>query len=308
MVVTVGCVLHAQHLAFSVKCVVARMAVAYALINGIQLLQCVAPTPSERMCAVYSEPLDNLLVMDDYGRFEVSCLFYGSSDLIPAYQRNHIAQLVVDGQVLDLGKIPGGDVPAVVITRYFAEYPKSFEFRVLFSEGNARYSHPDEPLLVEELREVVLDDHLPMSAASRASVHNRVKDLELYARVMRNTTFKALIANNPERIMIEPLPNGPPLLVPTEVAPTVYGKAHELEEIRKVQEQRIITKLTEILTPGDLDFRNVFQHMTTLPEFRANLTGSPSVLCRFLLNRPDLFWFKQDAQHTTRVGLSSNHL
>jgi hypothetical protein len=286
------------------------MAVAYALINGVQLMQCVAPTPSERVCAVYSEAMDNLHVMDDYGRFEVSCLFYASSDIMPSitFQRPHIAQLVVDGRVIDLGKVPGGEVPAVCVTRYVAEYPKIFELRVQYSDS-ARYHHPDERLLVDEVRETVSDHGLHTTTTySPNSVHNRVKDLELYARVIRTTSFKAMISNHPDRVAMEHLPNGQFRVVPAEDANKhVSAGAREIDGLRKSHEERIVAKLTEILEQGDLDFRVVFQHMAQLPEFKATLAGSTAVLSRFLLTRPEVFWFRQDAQHTTRVGLACNH-
>jgi hypothetical protein len=286
------------------------MAVAYALINGMQLLQCVAPTPSERLCTVFSEAHDNLSAMDDHGRFEVSCLFYGSTDLIASFHRPHVAQLVVDGHVFELGKLPGGDTPAVVVSRFVPKYPKMFELRVLYSE-TSRLSHPDETLIVEEVRSIVSDQQARATKiASRASVHNRVKDLEVYSRVIagpRSTSFKTVLSNHPDRVAVEPTANGQAWVVPAEEVGSFAAVHSDHDEFRKHQEDSIVNKLIDILRPGDLDFRTVFQQMATLPEFKTALTGSPAVLSRFLLTRPDVFWYRQDAQHTTRVGLSCNH-
>ena len=278
------------------------MTVAFALINGMQLLQCVAPTPSERVCAVYSPAMENLLVMDDHGRFEVSCLFYGSTDSV-ACVWPHVAQLIVDGRCFDLGKLPGGDVPAVVITRFVATYPKKFELRVTYTE-DPKYYHPDEALLVDEVRSLV-DESLMPASHSRVAVYNRVKDLELYTRVTRTTSFKAVLASHPERLTVE-YDHG------TARISTVDGRhcatQQDYEVFRVQHEARIVSKLEELLQAGDLDFRVVFQKMVNLPEFKATLTGSTAVLSRFLLSRPDIFWYRQDAQHTTRVGLTSNHI
>ncbi len=79
------------------------------------------------------------------------------------------------------------------------------------------------------------------------------------------------------------------------------------EELRKAQEEVIVSRLSQILEQGDMDFRLVLQQMLSVPEFRETLTGSTAVLTRFLLTRPDIFWYRQDAQHTTRVGLACNH-
>lgn len=283
------------------------MAVAYALINGLQLIQCVTPTQSERTCAVFAEALENLQVMDDFGRFEISCLYYGSSDLVAASQRPYTAQLIVDGMTIDLGRLPGGDLAPLVVTRFVPEYPKSLELRVFFSETPSN-RHPDESLLIDEVRSIVTDPHSQiMGATTRATIHNRLKDLELYTRVTENVSFRTLLAQHPELVALDVLPNGEPHIVLAERLTEAKQSQAAHQVMRKRQEKAILDKLLEILEPGDLDYRVVLQQMSALPEFTAALSGSGAILSRFLLTRPDVFWFRQDAQHTTRVGLACNH-
>jgi len=128
---------------------------AFVLLNGRQLMQCQLPTPSEGQCTVYADAQSNLRVMDDTGRFELTCLFYASAD-VTSDMRPWVAELQIDDGA---EKIPLGILPKVgeprVVSKYIKRYPISIALAVRFI-GPSWYPHPEEEVLVEEIQLLLL--------------------------------------------------------------------------------------------------------------------------------------------------------
>lgn len=279
---------------------------AYALVNGMQLLQCALPTASEGICTVEDLAQQNLTVMEDFGHFEVSCLFYAGSGQIvdPAY----IGELIVDDSVIYLGQLPGGEGPkSVVVTRYVTKYPKVLKLRLRY-EQRTLYDHPDEELLLQEMVQLLSDPILFPSGGSapHTNVHNRLKDLEHYHRVVTqhyHGKWTSFLNNHQDKIRIHKEQHSELHLVLTDNLDCFRKVDQEAEVHRAEQENAVVESLYSVLRERDYEYRELLQRMGQIPAFTSQLTPSMTMLNRFLQSNRDVFWIRKDPEHTTRVGL-----
>lgn len=280
---------------------------AYALVNGMQLLKCVLPTASEGMCTVEANAQSNLGVMKDHGRFEVSCLFYAETN---TPERSYVGELIIDGEVVYLGQLPGGEgtsQQSMIVTRYVNEYPRVLQLRLRYAE-RLSYEHPDEALLLQELEQLLSDGTLfpPQGSAPHTNVHNRLKDLELYNRVVTqhyNGKWTAFLANHGDQVIMHKEPGAELHLVLSPNASAYKDVDQKAEDLRVAQEHEIVEYMIRVLSESDLEYRDLLERMGQLPAFTSQLAPSMTMLNRFLQANRDVFWVKKDPEHTTRVGL-----
>ena len=245
--------------------------------------------------------------MDDAGRFEVSCLFYAGSESLALQERPWVGELVVDDKKIYLGQLPGAEKGSFVVTRYVPTYPKVLEFRVRYEQASF-YQHPDEPLLLEELQYLLSDRSIfpAGGSAPNTNVHNRIKELESYRRVVSqhyHGKWTLFLANHPEVVTVHRENGAEMQIILAENAETWVQANADNEAVKETQEKAVVAAMVSILSAGDLEYRALLDRMTEVPEFTAYLSASSAMLTRFLQTHKDVFWLKRDPEHTTRVGL-----
>lgn len=310
------------------------MASAHILINGLQLMNCTIPTESEGSCVTYADAGDDLTVMRDHGRWEISTMLYADMAWMPETKHaTLIGELVVDGdQVLHLGALPGPDQPSNVVTRFLSKPPSSLAFRVCHDLAKAAV-HPDEDALVEEVLLVMNDETVFPKGGSTAhhNVHNRVKDLEIYNRVVVKhyaSRWTAFVANHPDDVTLIKLKDDKNSLTlglgsrrNDEAEPrheelhivhaNDVDSAEERNEAQKAvrakNEAIVVDKMIQTLGEEAtmMEYTELLRRLAVYPEFVTCLMPSLSMVQRFVSMHKDVFWVRKDPEHTTRVGLVS---
>lgn len=282
------------------------------LINGLQLIACKVPSGSEQNCKVDSEALENLHVMGDHGRFEISTMIYSTMDLAKSQTANIIAELVVDKDIIIyLGQIPAGTEPGYTVSRYLNHVPKHFELRVK-RENWLYYPHPDEELLVGEVLALLSDPSLfPLhGSAPHTNLHNRIKESECYQRVIINHyggRWISFLNNHPYAIYTHRDPKLEMRLVAVADKSIFVSADIDHEEANRVNEAEIVQKVFSILQGGEVEYSALLEKLTEVEGFTRGLAPSVTMLKRFLLSHDDIFWMRKDPEHTSRVGLLRFH-
>jgi len=117
----------------------------------MQLMQCALPTASEGICQVEAPAHENLRVTDDFGRVELSCVFYASSD-ITGEHRPWVASLSADEEEIELGQVPHAGGRTRIVSCYVREHPQTLKFSVTYRDSSSS-THPEEEQLVQEVRQ-----------------------------------------------------------------------------------------------------------------------------------------------------------
>jgi len=290
------------------------MTSAYALVNGLQLLHCTIPTESEGSCITYQDAIENLTVMQDHGRWELGCMLYSSIDWMPDTRYSTlVGEILVDGvQIIPLGALPGPDQPAHCVTRYIDKPPSTLAFRLRHDPSDAA-KHPDEDLFLNEVKVLMEDESLfpPGGSAPHTNVHNRVKDLEIYQRVIVKHycgKWTSWIAGQSSHLSLIKVRDGTSAelhLVKNEHLRSfeVANRLHHTK--RRMQEHVVVKKMIEILEGQTtmMEYTELLRRMAEVPEFIACLVPSMTMLHRFLATHKAEFWANRDPEHTTRVGL-----
>lgn len=307
---------------------------AFALVNGIQLLQCAIPTMAEGVCSVEAEAQPMLQTMPDHGRFEVSVLLYSSLE-VP--RSTWVVELTVDDDSpIFLGQMPlmntaapetptqvapvnrnatmsrererGPAAPTVIITRYFRAAPRRLRLAVRYLD-HPSYPHPDESILLDELLRVFRDERMypPGTLTPHTNLHNRLKDLTVYHRVVgehyRGNWLRFLfehaeavdVHREPKQEYKLALANDPRPIVPPLT-----------EEQEGIKEFLVVSTLVGFLADGPRSYKDLLLEFGDVEAFTESLHASTHMLQRFLAARPDIFWLSKDPIHTTRVGLVAN--
>lgn len=284
---------------------------AFVVVNGIQLIQCRLPTMSEGSCAVYRDASENLQVQDDYGRFEISCLFYLSSDVAGISDHPWIGELVVDDKYcVYLGQVPGGERgPSIVVTKYLPKYPASLEFRIIYQNKDF-YRHPEEDLLAEEIQLLLLDQRLFPRGASvpHTNVQSRVENLEVYKRIIGGH-YKGkwvMFLTNQDSLSLSQVAGEETRVGLRRSSEPPEQPPHEPHDEEK-SDEALLEAVMRILQSGDLTYVELLQKLEQVPAFVDRLNPSHRILFRFLQSHTETFWVKWDPAHTTRVGLIRAH-
>ena len=172
----------------------------------------------------------------------------------------------------------------------------------------ANYEHPEEAELLAELDRVLSDESLfpAGGSAPHTNVHNRLKDLEIYHRVVTqhyNGKWTAFLSNHKDQVLMHKEPGSELHLVLARNAETFAAVDAESEEVRIAKENEVVQHMVHLLSERDLEYRDLLERMGQLPAFTSQLAPSMTMLNRFLLANREVFWVKKDPEHTTRVGL-----
>jgi hypothetical protein len=280
--------------------------VAYIVINGLQPMACKAPTVGEQQLAVGARALERMKVMNDHGKFELSTLFYSAN--ASAHAQPYVADLVIDDErLINLGRLPPNG-ESVIVTRYVDRPPKRFAFR-LRVEATYDTTFPDEDLLLEEVLKVLLDPRVypPGGAGSHAAVYNRVKELDLYNRVIHghyHGRWMSFLERHHHAITVLKIPGKETqiMLRGNEAGYVVANQQHLAD--RMLAEANVVGALVDALSEQHVcTYTELLGKLEACDDFTSRLMPSATMLSRFLAANRDIFWVKRDPEHTTRVGL-----
>ena len=285
---------------------------AIVLINGLQLLECVLPTQSEKICFVQVAAHENLRVMHDHGRVELSCFFFASS-AVDDERRPWQGTLTADDEIIQLGQLPQPGVGTRVICRYVKQHPRTLRLTITFLDSpNATCPHPEAGELLTIVRMVLLHDDLNQTEGGfvgLSKLKDKLEHLEVYRRVVGNDkdnrNFHAFVVAHSEVLQLRPVAGqeaqvalqpsaGKPLWPAADVA------ARQTRDARR--ERAIVEGIHGIVREEDLPYPEVLAQVGTLPEFRSALRASTQTFTAFLRHNDEHFWIKNDPVHTTRVG------
>jgi hypothetical protein len=288
---------------------------AFVLVNGLQMMECLLPSHSEGTCAVYANAYENLRVMDDYGRVEISCVFYASSDVTEEY-RPWVATLTADEEEIALGQLPRAGGRTRVVCRYVREHPQKLKLTVTYQAGQT-FSHPEEDELLNYIRLIMLNDELRCFEGGfvrLSHIQNKLESLDLYKRVVGagrsvghyNRSFGTFIAAHPEFLQLKQVPGGEASVA---LAPSVAKRTWTAEDCRRREQEdqrrdaAAVDELQRILDEGSLELPALLNRLREESAFCAILRPSSRNVVCFLEQHREQFWVTCDPVHTTRVGL-----
>jgi hypothetical protein len=278
---------------------------AFVLINGLQLIQCALPTPSEGSCVVETPAQAHLRVLDDFGRIELSCVFYASSDVI-GERCPWVATLWADDEEIDLGHLPHAASRARVVCRYVRNDPKTLKLTVTFRDAET-YPHPEEKQLLEVLRLVLLNDGLRSTDEGfvrLSHLQNKLEGLELYKRVVGKDdqhyrNLYSFVVSHPKALELQRVAGG-------EARVALVGERPESryvdDELHESLDREAVECLKTLTAEGDVDAVTALAVLGNCDGFRRMLRPSEQVIFRFLCSHSNQFLAKHDPIHSTRVG------
>ena len=285
---------------------------ALVVVNGIQLMQCALPTPSERSCVVEAPAHENLRVMDDLGRIELSCVFYASSD-IAGENRPWVATLSADEEEIDLGQLPHTGGRTRIVSRYVREHPQTLKFCVTYRDSPT-FAHPEEEQLVQEVRLMMLNDDIrfvdrPPGFVRLSNLRSKLEGLELYKRVVGagnisghyHRNFQAFVSNHPSVLRTQQSA-GSEFLVGLAIDADTEAALHNVSD-RREREAAALAAVRSILEDGPLEIGVLLNRMRESKAARGLFRPSSRALVGFLERNSCDFSVRTDPVHTTVVGL-----
>ena len=279
---------------------------AYVLVNGLQLLQCPLPTRDQQRAETCFPVCQRLEVMDDRGRFELSCLFYASVDVVEEW-RPWTASLKADDEEILLGQVPDIRGETRIVCRYVPHHPENFTLSVTFTDAE-RFGHPDEGELIKAIRLILLHDDFRRADGfvKLSHLHNKLDTLEVYKRVLGPTVqglghyrnLYAFIASHSDELELKQNPGGEATVALRDRHATPRIDSEE----RRARDQHAVSMLAGIVADRNVDATTALATLGHCQGFRETLRPSEQMLFRFLRSHDQEFFAQHDSVHTTRVG------
>lgn len=285
---------------------------ALVVVNGMQLMQCALPTASEGICQVEAPAHENLRVTDDFGRVELSCVFYASSD-ITGEHRPWVASLSADEEEIELGQVPHAGGRTRIVSRYVREHPQTLKFSVTYRDSSS-FTHPEEEQLVQEVRLMMLNDDIrfvdrPAGFVRLSHLRSKLEGLELYKRVVGSgnisgyyqRNFQAFVSSHPAVLRTQQSA-GSEFLVGLAADADTEAALMNVSE-RREREAAALAAVRHLLDDGPLEIGQLLNRMRDSATARGLFRPSSRALVGFLERHCCDFWVRSDPVHTTLVGL-----
>jgi hypothetical protein len=285
---------------------------AFVVINGLQLIQCVLPSRSEGSCTVYADAADNLYVMNDYGRLEISCVFYSSADVVDEL-RPWVATLTADAEEIALGQLPRAGGRTRVVSQYMRSHPRSLKLTVTYKEASA-YAHPEEQQLIEFITTVMLNDHFKGEVPGfvrLSHLQHKLEGVEQYKRVVGSgkvvghyqRNLQRFIACHPQSFSLLQIA-GQEVLVGLSPSAAAAAETEPSWTLANPNEQDtiIVAEMEKVLQDGPVDMSQLLAQLQQNPSTRPFFRASSNNVVQFLKRHHQTFYIRSDPVHTTRVG------